>query len=232
MDMQSRTYIESIPTVEADFMQKVYLWMTFALTLTGFVAYRTTQSEFLLELIFNSSFGFIGLILVELALVIWISSGIQRMSSNMAIGLFLLYSVLNGMTLSVLLIVYTGASVASTFFITAGMFGAMSIYGYTTKQDLSSWGNLLFMALFGIILASFVNIFLQSSGLYWLISYIGVLVFVGLTAYDTQKIKQLAAQVIVESEVGRKVAILGALTLYIDFIYMFIFMLRTWGNRR
>ena len=232
MDMQSRTYIESIPTVEADFMQKVYLWMTFALTLTGFVAYRTTQSEFLLELIFNSSFGFIGLILVELALVIWISSGIQRMSSNMAIGLFLLYSVLNGMTLSVLLIVYTGASVASTFFITAGMFGAMSIYGYTTKQDLSSWGNLLFMALVGIILASFVNIFLQSSGLYWLISYIGVLVFVGLTAYDTQKIKKLAAQVIVESEVGRKVAILGALTLYIDFIYMFIFMLRTWGNRR
>ena len=232
MDMQSRTYIESIPTVEADFMQKVYLWMTFALTLTGFVAYRTTQSEFLLELIFSSSFGFIGLILAELALVFWISSGIQRMSSNMAIGLFLLYSVLNGMTLSVLLIAYTGASVASTFFITAGMFGAMSIYGYTTKQDLSSWGNLLFMALFGLILASVVNIFLQSSGLYWLISYIGVLVFVGLTAYDTQKIKKLAAQVIVESEVGRKVAILGALTLYLDFINMFIFMLRILGNRR
>jgi FtsH-binding integral membrane protein len=232
MDMQSRTYIESIPTVEADFMQKVYLWMTFALTLTGFVAYRTTQSEFLLELIFSSSFGFIGLILAELALVFWISSGIQRMSSNMAIGLFLLYSVLNGMTLSVLLIAYTGASVASTFFITAGMFGAMSVYGYTTKQDLSSWGNLLFMALIGLILASVVNIFLQSSGLYWLINYIGVLVFVGLTAYDTQKIKQLAAQVIVESEEGRKVAILGALTLYLDFINMFIFMLRILGNRR
>lgn len=232
MDIQSRTYIESIPTVEADFMQKVYLWMTFALTLTGFVAYRTTQSEFLLELIFSSSFGFIGLILAELALVFWISSGIQRMSSNMAIGLFLLYSVLNGMTLSVLLIAYTGASVASTFFITAGMFGAMSVYGYTTKQDLSSWGNLLFMALIGLILASVVNIFLQSSGLYWLISYIGVLVFVGLTAYDTQKIKQLAARVIVESEEGRKVAILGALTLYLDFINMFIFMLRILGNRR
>ena len=232
MDMQSRTYIESIPTVEADFMQKVYLWMTFALTLTGFVAYRTTQSEFLLELIFSSSFGFIGLIIGELALVFWISSGIQRMSSNMAIGLFLLYSVLNGMTLSVLLIAYTGASVASTFFITAGMFGAMSVYGYTTKQYLSSWGNLLFMALIGLILASVVNIFLQSSGLYWLISYIGVLVFVGLTAYDTQKIKQLAAQVIVESEEGRKVAILGALTLYLDFINMFIFMLRILGNRR
>ena len=232
MDMQSRTYIESIPTVEADFMQKVYLWMTFALTLTGFVAYRTTQSEFLLELIFSSSFGFIGLILAELALVFWISSGIQRMSSNMAIGLFLLYSVLNGMTLSVLLIAYTGASVASTFFITAGMFGAMSVYGYTTKQDLSSWGNLLFMALIGLILASVVNIYSQSSGLYWLINYIGVLVFVGLTAYDTQKIKQIAAQVIVESEEGRKVAILGALTLYLDFINMFIFMLRILGNRR
>ena len=206
--------------------------MTFALTLTGFVAYRTTQSEFLLELIFSSSFGFIGLILAELALVFWISSGIQRMSSNMAIGLFLLYSVLNGMTLSVLLIAYTGASVASTFFITAGMFGAMSVYGYTTKQDLSSWGNLLFMALIGLILASVVNIYLQSSGLYWLINYIGVLVFVGLTAYDTQKIKQIAAQVIVESEEGRKVAILGALTLYLDFINMFIFMLRILGNRR
>jgi FtsH-binding integral membrane protein len=186
----------------------------------------------LLELIFSSSFGFIGLILAELALVFWISSGIQRMSSNMAIGLFLLYSVLNGMTLSVLLIAYTGASVASTFFITAGMFGAMSVYGYTTKQDLSSWGNLLFMALIGLILASVVNIYLQSSGLYWLINYIGVLVFVGLTAYDTQKIKQIAAQVIVESEEGRKVAILGALTLYLDFINMFIFMLRILGNRR
>ena len=232
MDLQSKTYIESIPTVEADFMQKVYLWMTLALSLTGFVAYRTTQSEFLLGLIFGSSFGFIGIILVELALVFWISSGIQRISSNMAIGLFLLYSVLNGFTLSVLLIAYIGASVASTFFITAGMFGAMSVYGYSTKQDLSSWGNLLFMALIGLILASFVNIFLQSAGLYWIISYVGVLVFVGLTAFDTQKIKQLAAQVIAESEVGRKVAILGALTLYLDFINMFIFMLRIMGNRR
>lgn len=232
MDLQSKTYIESISTVEADFMQKVYLWMTLALSLTGFVAYRTTQSEFLLGLIFGSSFGFIGIILVELALVFWISSGIQRISSNMAIGLFLLYSVLNGFTLSVLLIAYTGASVASTFFITAGMFGAMSVYGYSTKQDLSSWGNLLFMALIGLILASFVNIFLQSAGLYWIISYVGVLVFVGLTAFDTQKIKQLAAQVIAESEVGRKVAILGALTLYLDFINMFIFMLRIMGNRR
>ena len=232
MDLQSKTYIESIPTVEADFMQKVYLWMTLALSLTGFVAYRTTQSEFLLGLIFGSTFGFIGIILVELALVFWISSGIQRISSNMAIGLFLLYSVLNGFTLSVLLIAYTGASVASTFFITAGMFGAMSVYGYSTKQGLSSWGNLLFMALIGLILASFVNIFLQSAGLYWIISYVGVLVFVGLTAFDTQKIKQLAAQVIAESEVGRKVAILGALTLYLDFINMFIFMLRIMGNRR
>lgn len=232
MDLQSKTYIESIQTVEADFMQKVYLWMTLALSLTGFVAYRTTQSEFLLGLIFGSSFGFIGIILVELALVFWISSGIQRISSNMAIGLFLLYSVLNGFTLSILLIAYTGASVASTFFITAGMFGAMSVYGYSTKQDLSSWGNLLFMALIGLILASFVNIFLQSAGLYWIISYVGVLVFVGLTAFDTQKIKQLAAQVIAESEVGRKVAILSALTLYLDFINMFIFMLRIMGNRR
>jgi FtsH-binding integral membrane protein len=139
---------------------------------------------------------------------------------------------LNGLTLSILLIAYTGASVASTFFITAGMFGAMSIYGYTTKQDLSSWGNLLFMALIGLIIASVINFFLQSTAMYWLISYAGVLIFVGLTAYDTQKIKNLAAQVVLESEEGRKVAILGALTLYLDFINMFIFMLRILGNRR
>jgi hypothetical protein len=213
-------------------MQKVYLWMTFALSLTGFVAYRTVQSDALMQLIFSSSFGFIGLIIAELAIVFWISSAIQRISSNMAIGLFLLYSVLNGLTLSILLIAYTGASVASTFFITAGMFGAMSIYGYTTKQDLSSWGNLLFMALIGLIIASVINFFLQSTAMYWLISYAGVLIFVGLTAYDTQKIKNLAAQVILESEEGRKVAILGALTLYLDFINMFIFMLRILGNRR
>ncbi len=112
------------------------------------------------------------------------------------------------------------------------MFGAMSVYGYTTKQDLSSWGNMLFMALIGLIIASVINLFLQSSLMYWLISYAGVLIFVGLTAYDTQKIKQLAAQVILESEEGRKVAILGALTLYLDFINMFIFMLRILGNRR
>jgi FtsH-binding integral membrane protein len=232
MEIQSRSYIKSIPTVEANFMQKVYLWMAFALSLTGFVAYRTVQSEALMHMIFRSSFGFIGLIIAELAIVFWISSAIQRISSNMAIGLFLLYSVLNGLTLSILLIAYTGASVASTFFITAGMFGAMSVYGYTTKQDLSSWGNLLFMALVGLIIASVINLFLQSSLMYWLISYAGVLIFVGLTAYDTQKIKQLAAQVILESEEGRKVAILGALTLYLDFINMFIFMLRIMGNRR
>jgi len=232
MEIQSRSYIESIPIVEANFMQKVYLWMTFALSLTGFVAYRTVQSEALMHMIFRSSFGFIGLIIAELAIVFWISSAIQRISSNMAIGLFLLYSVLNGLTLSILLIAYTGASVASTFFITAGMFGAMSVYGYTTKQDLSSWGNMLFMALVGLIIASVINLFLQSSLMYWLISYAGVLIFVGLTAYDTQKIKQLAAQVILESEEGRKAAILGALTLYLDFINMFIFMLRILGNRR
>ena len=232
MDLQSRTYVESIPSVEADFMQKVYIWMTLALTLTGYVAYSTAQSELLLGIIFSSLFVVFGIIVGEIFLVIWISSGIQRMSSNMAIGLFLLFSVLNGLPLSVLLIAYTGASVASTFFITAGMFGVMSMYGYTTKQDLSSWGNLLFMALVGLILASVVNTFLQSSGLYWIISYTGVLVFVGLTAYDTQKIKQLAAQVIAESEEGRKVAILGALRLYLDFVNMFIFMLRILGNRR
>ena len=141
---------------------------------TGFIAFRTAQSEALLSLIFGNSILLIGLIIVELGIVFWMSRNIARISSNMAIGLFMLYSALNGLTLSVLLLVYTAASVASTFFITAGTFGLMSAYGYFTKKDLTSWGNLLFMALIGLIIASVVNIFWANPTLYWLISYAGV----------------------------------------------------------
>jgi FtsH-binding integral membrane protein len=160
------------------------------------------------------------------------SKNITNISSNMAIGLFMLYSALNGLTLSAILLVYTASSIASTFFITAGTFGAMSIYGYFTKKDLTSWGNLLFMALIGLIVASIVNIFWASSTMYWIITYAGVLIFVGLTAYDTQKIKNMSLELDAESEEGRKGAIMGALALYLDFINLFILLLRIFGDRR
>ena len=230
--MQAQLSAEQVRTIQASFINKVYAWMCLALAITGFVAMRTVTSDVMLNMIFGTQFGFLGLIIVEIGIVIWLSRNISTMSSNMAIGLFLLYSALNGLTLSVLLLVYTSASVASTFFITAGTFGAMSVYGYFTKKDLSSWGNLLFMALIGLIIASVVNIFWHNDGLYWIITYAGVLIFVGLTAYDTQKIKQMSLQIDEESEEGRKGAIMGALALYLDFVNMFILLLRIFGNRR
>ena len=230
--MYTQLTADQVKTLQTSFINKVYAWMCLALTVTGFVALRTVTSETLLNLIFGTQFGLLGLIIVELGIVFWMVSNINRMSSNMAIGLFLLYSALNGLTLSVLLLVYTSASVATTFFITAGTFGIMSAYGYFTKKDLTSWGNLLFMALIGLIIASFVNIFWHNSGLYWIVTYAGVLIFVGLTAYDTQKIKQMSLEMDAESEEGRKGAIMGALRLYLDFINMFIFLLRIFGNRR
>ena len=154
------------------------------------------------------------------------------MNASMAIGLFLLYSALNGLTMSIIFLIYTSASIASTFFITAGTFGVMSAYGYFTKKDLTSIGNIAFMGLIGIIIASIVNIFLQSPMLYWAVTYIGVLVFVGLTAYDTQKIKKMSLEMDIESEEGSKGAVMGALALYLDFINMFIFMLRIFGQRK
>jgi FtsH-binding integral membrane protein len=206
--------------------------MCLALTVTGFIAFRTAQSQTLLQLVFGNSIILIGLFIVELGIVFWMSKNIAKISSNMAIGLFLLYSALNGLTLSILLLVYTASSVASTFFITAGTFGLMSAYGYFTKKDLTSWGNLLFMALVGLIIASIVNIFWSNPTMYWIISYAGVLIFVGLTAYDTQKIKNMSLELDAESEAGRKGAIMGALALYLDFINLFIILLRILGDRR
>ncbi len=230
--MQTQLTAQQVQTIQATFINKVYAWMCLALTVTGFIAYRTAQSEALLGLVFGNSIILIGLIIFELGIVFWMSKNITNISSNMAIGLFMLYSALNGLTLSAILLVYTASSIASTFFITAGTFGAMSIYGYFTKKDLTSWGNLLFMALIGLIVASVVNIFWASSTMYWIITYAGVLIFVGLTAYDTQKIKNMSLELDAESEEGRKGAIMGALALYLDFINLFIMLLRIFGDRR
>ncbi len=230
--MQAQLTAQQVQTIQASFINKVYAWMCLALTVTGFIAFRTAQSDALLNLIFSNGVVLIGLIIVELGIVFWMSRNIEKISSNTAIGLFMLYSALNGLTLSVILLAYTASSVASTFFITAGTFGLMSAYGYFTKKDLTSWGNLLFMALIGLIIASVVNIFWANPTMYWIISYVGVLIFVGLTAYDTQKIKNMSLELDSNSEEGRKGAIMGALALYLDFINLFIMLLRIFGDRR
>lgn len=213
-------------------MRKVYLWMTLALVITGVTAYGVATSPGILQMIFGNTVLFGGLIIAEFGLVFAISSAINRLSLTVATLLFVLYSVVNGATLSYILILYTSESVANVFFITAATFGVMSLVGYTTKTDLSSMGKILFMALIGLIIATIVNLFIGSSGLNMIISYVGVLIFVGLTAYDTQKIKKMLAEAPDAGEYMQKIALLGALTLYLDFINLFIYLLRILGDRK
>jgi FtsH-binding integral membrane protein len=209
-------------------IRQVYAWMGAGLTITAFMALVTLSSPVILNAITGNRLIFYGLMIGQLALVFTLSGAINRLSAATATLLFIAYSAINGVIFSVIALVYTANSIASTFVITAGMFGAMSIYGYLTKRDLTSWGSFLFMGLIGIVIASIVNIFVGSSAVSWIISGIGVIVFTGLTAYDTWKIKEMAAQGIE----GRKPAILGALTLYLDFINLFLMLLRFTGNRR
>ncbi len=223
---------EQSKAIQIDFINKVYMWMFVALMVTGFVALRAASSSAIAEMFFTSTGPFFILLIVEVALVFWISAKIDTISSALATGLFILYSALNGLTLSVVFLLYTKASIASTFFVTAGTFGVMSAYGYFTKKDLTEWGNLLFMALIGFLIASVVNIFLGSEMIYWIITYIGILVFVGLTAYDTQRIKHMSLSLDADTEMGKKGAIMGALALYLDFINLFLLLLRVLGNRR
>ncbi|MFC0229469.1 Bax inhibitor-1/YccA family protein [Serratia aquatilis] len=215
------------------YMAQVYGWMTCGLLLTSFVAWYAANTPAILNFIFSSQITFFGLIILQLGLVFVISGMVNRLSGTVATGLFMLYSALTGLTLSSIFIAYTYSSIASTFVVTAGMFGAMSIYGYTTKRDLSGLGSMLFMGLIGIVLASLVNMWLKSPALMWAITYIGVLVFVGLTAYDTQKLKAMGEQLNPDDRDSfRKYAIVGALTLYLDFINLFLMLLRIFGNRR
>ena len=202
------------------------------LATTAVVSLYTASSPTMLQFIFGTPMVFVGLIIAELALVLALSAGINRVQSSSAVAMFFIYSALNGLTLSAVFLTYTSASIASTFFVTAGTFGIMSVYGYTTKKDLTSWSSFLFMGLIGIVLASLVNIFLKSESIYWVITYAGVIVFVGLTAYDTQKIKQLGLQGFADSESERKGAVIGALQLYLDFINLFLMLLRIFGRQR
>ena len=211
-----------------DLIRKVYAWMGAGLAITAFMALVTLSSPAILNAVLGNKLIFYGLIIGELALVFTLSGAINRLSAATATLIFIAYAALNGITLSVVFLAYTANSITSTFVITAGMFGAMSLYGSMTKRDLTSWGSFLFMGLIGIIIASVVNIFVGSSAVSWIVSGIGVIVFTGLTAYDTWKIKEMAAQGIE----GRKPAIIGALTLYLDFINLFLMLLRFTGNRR
>ncbi len=215
------------------FIRSVYNWMAIGLGLTGLVAFLIAGSPPMLNFIFRNPLIFYGLIIFELVLVFTISARVQRMQATTATALFILYAVLNGATLSFIFIVYTSSSITSTLFICAATFIACSVYGMTTKRDLTSLGGFMAMGLIGIIIASVVNIFIRSTGMSMIISYIGVLVFVGLTAYDTQKLKTMALSQPdgLDAGVLRKGAILGALSLYLDFINLFLMLLRILGNR-
>lgn len=212
-------------------MRKVYVWMTLALVITGMTAYIVSHNENIIMTMMTTPALMWGLIIGELALVFVISGMIQRLSLTVGTLLFVIYSALNGLTLAPILMIYTGASVAKVFFITAGTFAAMAFFGYTTKKDLSSIGRLLFMALIGLIIATVVNLFMKSSGLEMVLSYLGVAIFVGLTAWDTQKIKMMLAQCAEPTEEAQKLALLGSLSLYLDFVNLFIYLLRIFGSR-
>jgi len=232
MSNQQITLSQAKQEASTIFLAKVFNWMAIGLGLTGVVAWFMASSGFAAQLVGSPLFMI--LIFAELGLVFYLSARIEKIQAGTATGLFLGYAGLNGLTLSMVFLAYTNSSIAATFFITAGMFGAMAVYGLVTKRDLSGIGSFLFMGLIGIIIASVVNIFLKSSSLYWAISLIGVFVFVGLTAYDVQKIKNMGEQGIMEQggEAIQKGAIMGALALYLDFINLFLMLLRFFGGSR
>jgi hypothetical protein len=216
------------------FVRSVYNWMAIGLGITGVVAYGVANNPGVREIVFGAPLVFFGLIIAQLVMVFMISARIQRMQASTATMLFIVYSALNGATLSAIFLAYTQSAITSTFFICAATFTACSIYGWTTRRDLTTMGGFLTMGLIGIVIASVVNIFVQSGAVSTIVSYVGVLVFVGLTAYDTQDIKNMALSQPDDMDAGavRKGAILGALKLYLDFINLFLMLLRIFGSSR
>jgi FtsH-binding integral membrane protein len=216
------------------FIRSVYAWMAGGLALTGLVAYTVATSPVLTSAILGNRLVFYVLLFVELGIVIGMSAAMNKISAATATFFFLVYSAVNGLTMSAIFLVYSGQSIATVFFITAGMFGALAVYGAVTKRDLTSMGQLFFMGLVGIIIAMVVNWFLQSPALTWAISVVGVVVFCGLTAYDSQRLRAYAVEnaMTLGDEGSKKVAIYGALSLYLDFINLFLMLLRLFGGRR
>ena len=213
------------------FMHRVYGWMFVGLLLTAVTAYFVSTSDAILNLLISNAFVFYGLLILELVLVFGLSAMVNKISASVATFIFLIYAVLNGVTFSIVLLAYTGSSIAVAFFVTAGVFGIMSLYGYITKKDLTTLGHFAMMALVGLIIASLANLFFNSSAVDWIVTYAGVLIFIALTAYDTQKIKRLYSDS--QSWEGQeKESVIGALTLYLDFINLFLDFLRIFGRSR
>lgn len=231
--LDQSTLIDVDSTVVSSVLKRVYLWMTFALVITGLTAMYVVKSQAILELIYSSQYSIMVLFLVQLGVVWLLSSCIHKLSFAVATLLFILYSVLTGIVFSSIFFAYTLGSIANVFLITAGTFAAVSCFGLLTKKDLSNWGTYLFMGVIGLIIASLVNWFFKSEMLYWISSYIGVAIFVGLTAYDTQRIKAMVQEGSMEGEVAtNRIALMGALSLYLDFINLFLYLLRIFGRRK
>ena len=226
-EQKNQPFLYSQEAVFSNFMQRVYQWMAMGLALTGLAAFITIGNASLLRFLLHG--GMWVLFIAEFVLVIWLTRGLQKISVQAATVGFLAYSVLNGITISSIFLAYTSASISSTFFITAMTFAGVSVYGWVTRQDLTSVGSFCFMALIGVIVASLLNLFFHSPAFYWIVSYCGVAVFIGLTAYDTQRLKAIHQSM---PNAPEQLAIVGALMLYLDFINMFLFLLQIFGRRR
>jgi uncharacterized protein len=218
--------------IQRRFMLRVFAWMTFGLFCTAAAALFTASTPALVTAIYSTPFALVGLLIAEFAVVIVLSAAINRLSPVLAGSLFMLYSILTGVTFSIFFMIFTASSIAVTFGITACTFGIMALYGYTTQRDLSSLGSFLIMGLIGMVLASLANLFLRSPFLYWMVTYAGILIFVGLIAYDTQKLRKMSLALDEHGQVTQKASILGALNLYLDFINLFLLLLRILGRQK
>ncbi len=230
------TQSKAVP-IASTFLSGVFMWMGLALSITALVSWLFASNASLMNMLINPETGGMSMLgwivmLAPLGLVLLMSMGFQKLSASTMVLIFVAYSVLMGMSLSFIFLMYSLPSIAKTFVITAGMFGFMAILGYTTKTDLTKFGRIMMMGLVGIIIASIVNYFTQSATMDYIISFIGVMVFTGLTAYDVQKLKRIGAGIGTDSEIVRKATIFGALTLYLDFINLFLFLLRFFGDRK
>lgn len=214
------------------FLVMVYAWMSFALVVTGLTAYLIAASPGMIQSFSNNRMMMAGLCIFEVAIVLILVGGIKKISEETAVLLFIIYSILNGFTLSVIFMVFTEESIATAFFVTAGTFAIMSTFGYLTKYDLTAFGNLLFMGLLGLVLATLINLHYQNDEVTWITTYFGVVLFIGLIAYDTQEIKKLVVFGHEGSDEEKKEAIVGALTLYLDFINLFLKFLNIFGKRK
>jgi FtsH-binding integral membrane protein len=224
--------VEQQAEIQRSFIVRVYGWMTVGLIVTTVAALWTIYTPGLLHTIVTTPILFFGLLMAELVLVIVLTAAVNRMTPAIAGLTFIGYATLVGVTFSILMVVYTASSIASTFGITACTFGIMTLFGYTTHRDLTKLGNLLIMALIGLVIAMLVNIFLNNPAIYWVTTFVGILIFIGLVAYDTQKLKQMSLAVSQDGQVAAKASIIGALSLYLDFINLFLLLLRIFGRRR